>query len=65
LTAQSTLIEVLWNLGRQDEARIIAKELLAGHPSFAVSRWALLLPYRQQNDLDGSINPWRMAGLPE
>jgi adenylate cyclase len=65
LTAQSTLIAALWNLGRQDEARIIARELLAGHPSFAVSRWALLLPYRQQNDLDALINPLRMAGLPE
>jgi adenylate cyclase len=64
LTAQSTIIAALWNLGREDEARIIAKELLAGHPSFAVGRWALLLPYRRQDDLNALVNPLRMAGLP-
>jgi TolB-like protein/Flp pilus assembly protein TadD len=64
LTAQSTLIASLWNLGRQDEARTIAKELLTGHPSFTVSRWALQLPYRRQEDLDALVNPMRMAGLP-
>jgi adenylate cyclase len=64
LTAQSTLIASLWNLGRQDEARTIAKELLTGHPSFTVSRWALQLPYRRQEDLDALVNPLRMAGLP-
>ena len=64
LTAQSTLIAALWNLGRKDEAHIIARELLAGHPSFALSRWALLLPYRRQDDLDALVNPLRMAGLP-
>jgi class 3 adenylate cyclase/TolB-like protein/tetratricopeptide (TPR) repeat protein len=65
LTAQSTLIASLWNLGRQDEARVIAKELLTGHPSFSVSRWARGLPYRRQEDLDALVNPLRMAGLAE
>jgi adenylate cyclase len=65
LTAQSTLIAALWNLGRKDEARIVARELLAGHPSFALGRWAKLLPYRRQGDLDALVNPLRMAGLPE
>jgi adenylate cyclase len=65
LTAQSTLIASLWNLGRQDEARMIAKELLTGHPSFSVSRWARGLPYRRQEDLDALVNPLRMAGLAE
>jgi adenylate cyclase len=65
LTAQSTLIAALWNLGRKDEARIIARELLAGHPNFALGRWAKLLPYRRQGDLDALVNPLRMAGLPE
>jgi adenylate cyclase len=65
LTAQSTLIASLWNLGRQDEARMIAKELLTGHPSFSVSRWARGLPYRCQEDLDALVNPLRMAGLAE
>lgn len=65
LTAQTTLIASLWNLGRQDEARMIAKELLTGHPSFSVSRWARGLPYRGQEDLDALVNPLRMAGLAE
>ncbi|GKQ54347.1 adenylate/guanylate cyclase domain-containing protein [Bradyrhizobium sp. Ce-3] len=65
LTAQSTLTAALWNLGRQDEARIIATDLLANHPSFSLARWARLLPYRRQSDLDALVNPLRMAGLPE
>jgi Flp pilus assembly protein TadD len=65
LTAQSTLAATLWNLGREDEARAVAKELLAGHPSFSLVRWARLLPYRRQDDLDALLRPLRMAGLPE
>ncbi|GIQ79003.1 adenylate/guanylate cyclase domain-containing protein [Bradyrhizobium sp. RD5-C2] len=65
LTAQSTLIAALWNLGRQNEARVISTDLLAGHPNFSLARWASLLPYRRQGDLDALVNPLRMAGLPE
>ena len=65
LTAQTTLIAALWNLGREDEARVIARKLLAGHPDFAVSRWSRGLPYRCQEDLDTLLNPLRRAGLPE
>ena len=65
LTAQTTLIAALWNLGREEEARDIARKLLAGHPSFTVSRWARGLPYRRQEDLDTLMNSLRMAGLPE
>jgi len=65
LTAQSTLVAALWKLGRQEEARAAATELLAGHPSFTVSRWARLLPYRRPEDLDAIIDPLRMAGVPE
>jgi adenylate cyclase len=65
LTAQTTLIAALWNLGREDEARIIVRELLVRHPDFSVGRWARGLPYRRQEDLDTLANPLRMAGLPE
>ena len=65
LTAQTTLIAALWNLGREDEARDIARKLLAGHPGFSVGRWARGLPYRRQEDLDTLMNPLRKAGLPE
>jgi TolB-like protein/Flp pilus assembly protein TadD len=65
LTAQTTLIAALWNLGREDEARVIARKFLAGHPDFSVSRWSRGLPYRRQEDLDALLNPLRRAGLPE
>jgi adenylate cyclase len=65
LTARSTLVAALWNLGREEEARILAKELLARHPGFSVARWAHSLPYRHQEHLDALIKPLRLAGLPE
>jgi adenylate cyclase len=65
LTAQTTLVSALWNLGKEEDARIVAKELLASHPSFTVGRWALGLPYRRQEDLDALTAPLRMAGLSE
>jgi adenylate cyclase len=65
LTAQSTLVAALWNLGSQDEARIVAKELLARHPDFSVARWAHGLPYRHQEHLDALIKPLQLAGLPD
>jgi adenylate cyclase len=65
LTAQSTLVATLWNLGSEDDARAIVKELLASHPSFSVRRWARGLPYRRQEDLDAMTTPMRMAGLPD
>jgi len=65
LTAQTTLIAALWKLSREDDARVIAKELLTSHPNFSVDRWASGLPYRRQEDLDTLVNPLRRAGLPE
>jgi TolB-like protein/class 3 adenylate cyclase/tetratricopeptide (TPR) repeat protein len=65
LTARTTLVAALWNLGSEGEARGIVRELLVRHPGFSVGRWALGLPYRRREDLDALINPLRMAGLPE
>jgi len=65
LTAQTILVAAFWNLGSEDEARAIVRELLVRHPDFSVSRWARSLPYRRQEDLDTLLNPLRMAGLPE
>jgi TolB-like protein/class 3 adenylate cyclase len=65
LTAQTTLVSALWNLGMEEDARIVAGELLASHPNFSIGRWALGFPYRRQEDLDAVIAPLRMAGLPE
>jgi TolB-like protein/tetratricopeptide (TPR) repeat protein len=65
LTAQSTLVAALWNLGRKEEARNLAKELLARHPGFSVARWAHSLPYRHREHLDALVKPLQLAGLPE
>ena len=65
LTAQTTLIAALWNLGSTEEARSVGSDLLAEHPRFSVGRWASGLPYRRQEDLEAIINPLRLVGLPE
>ena len=65
LTAQTVLVAALWTLGSDDEARVIARRILAGHPNLTASRWARGLPYRSQTDLDALITPLRLAGLPE
>jgi adenylate cyclase len=65
LTAQTVLVAALWNLGREDEARVTVGKILANHPNLTASRWAQWLPYRHQKDLDALITPLRHAGLPE
>jgi adenylate cyclase len=65
LTAHTTLVAALWNLGKVEEARSVAKELLARHPGFSVLRWAHGLPYRHQEHLDALTRPLQLAGLAE
>ena len=65
LTAQTTLIAALWNLGSTAEAQSIGRDLLAEHPKFSVGRWASGLPYKRQEDLEALVGPLRLAGLPE
>ncbi|UGY01637.1 adenylate/guanylate cyclase domain-containing protein [Bradyrhizobium quebecense] len=65
LTAQSILVAALWNLGNEDEARIMIRKMLANHPNLTAGRWAQRLPYRHQKDLDAFVTPLRLAGLPE
>ena len=65
LTAQTTLIAALWNLGNKEEAQSIGRDLLAEHPRFSVDRWASGLPYKRQEDLEALVGPLRLAGLPE
>ncbi|MFB9267179.1 adenylate/guanylate cyclase domain-containing protein [Bradyrhizobium erythrophlei] len=65
LTAQTTLAAALWNLGREDEARLIVGKMLARHPNLTASCWAQGLPYRRQEDLDALVGPLRLAGMPD
>jgi hypothetical protein len=59
------LVAALWKLGREEEASIIAKELLYRHPRFSVARWAVRLPYRHEEHLMALIEPLQLAGLPD
>jgi len=65
LTAQTTLIAALWNLGSTAEAQSIARDLLDQHPKFSVGHWESGLPYKHQKDLDALVGPLRLVGLPE
>ncbi|WGR91710.1 hypothetical protein MTX26_15030 [Bradyrhizobium sp. ISRA443] len=65
LTAQTILVAALWNLGSEDEARVMIRKILDNHPNLTASRWAQGLPYRHQKDLDALVTPLRLAGLPE
>ena len=65
LSAKTTLAAALWNLGKEEEARAIVREMMTGHPNLTASRWAQGSPYRHQKDLDAMLSPLRMAGLPE
>jgi len=65
LSAQTTLAAVLWNLGSEEEARIVVREMMARHPNLTATRWGQGSPYRHQKDLDAMVAPLRMAGLPE
>jgi adenylate cyclase len=65
LTAQTTLTASLWNLAEYDDARAIARSILAGHPHFSVRRWGRGLPYRYDEHLDALLEPLRLAGLPD
>jgi tetratricopeptide (TPR) repeat protein len=52
-------------LGRPDEARAAAADLIAREPSFRVSTFASTYPLRQQEHLGRLVGALRAAGLPE
>jgi adenylate cyclase len=52
-------------LGRLDEARKHAAEVLEQEPKFNLSYFRTSLPYRNKADLDNYIDALRKAGLPE
>jgi TolB-like protein/class 3 adenylate cyclase len=55
----------LAHLGRIEEARVVAQELLKTHPDFTISRWADRPPYRDRAVLERFIEGLRKAGLPD
>ncbi len=52
-------------LGRIEEARAEAAELLKVNPGFSISRWAALQPYANVEDFAPYLEGLRRAGLPE
>ena len=51
------------SLGREEEARAEAAEVLRIHPEFSLQHFARTLPYKNQLDIDYAIAILRKAGL--
>jgi len=65
LACHRQLTTCLAQLGRLDEARAAAADLLALEPSFRVSTFASWYPLRPQENLERYLAGLRAAGLPE
>ena len=52
-------------LGRNDEAKAMAQQLLKRHPKFSVSSWKYARTYKNPEDTERLLNALRKAGLPE
>jgi len=52
-------------LGRQENARQAAEELLKVNPDFSISRFAAQAPYTRKDELARYVSGLRLAGLPE
>ena len=61
--AYRALISCYSMLGRKEEARAAAKELIKIDPEFSVDRWAKTAPLKNKDKLKEMIDSFRMAGL--
>ena len=52
-------------LGREEQARSAAQELLRVNPKFTVEAWAKTMPYKNQEKLARFADALRKAGLPD
>ncbi len=50
-------------MGREKEARAEVTEVLRINPKFSLDRYAKLIPYKEQSEIDKYINALRQAGL--
>jgi adenylate cyclase len=50
-------------LGREDEAKEMAQQLLKRHPNFSVSSWKYARTYKNPEDTERLLNALRKAGL--
>jgi adenylate cyclase len=51
--------------GHEEEARAAAADLLKINPKFSLEQWGKALPYKDQTQVDRTIESLRKAGLPE
>jgi tetratricopeptide (TPR) repeat protein len=65
LACHRQLVTCLAHLGRIEEARAAAADLLAIEPSFRISTLASWYPLRPPQNLERYLAGLRLAGLPE
>ena len=65
LAAYVNLTSALGELGRLDEARDAAGEVLREEPGFSISAYAKGLAYRNPGDSQRIVDGLRRAGLPD
>jgi adenylate cyclase len=53
------------HLGRMDEARVHAHEVMKRHPNFSITKWAEVPPEKVPERLDRLVGGLKMAGLPD
>src|SRR5216684_209614 len=61
--AHAILVVDYTELGREDEARAEAAEVLRISPQFSLDRWMQISPQKDQTVLKRNIADWRKAGL--
>ncbi|UCB50377.1 MAG: adenylate/guanylate cyclase domain-containing protein [Deltaproteobacteria bacterium] len=52
-------------LGRDEEAKAMAQQLLKRHPKFSLSSWNFARTYKNPEDTERLLNALRKAGLPD
>jgi hypothetical protein len=52
-------------LGRTEEARAAATDVLRINPDFTLQAYAAHVPYRNRTDVERDLTAFRKAGLPE
>jgi adenylate cyclase len=50
-------------MGREEEARAEAEEVLRINPKFSLDYWKIVAPYKDQSEIDKIVNAMRKAGL--
>jgi tetratricopeptide (TPR) repeat protein len=63
LVAHALTTQAYGMCGREEKARVTAKEVLRINPKFSVEKFANSVPYKNQADKDRTVEAMRNAGL--